>query len=134
MSEDYIKYEDTNSKSYTELKQMAANALTTTGAAFVWSYVVAQDDVITASQMQEIVNAVDVAYDALNLGCTTHYSGRQSSNYGYGAQNSSVNTSYLNSVNTTVQSSQHTSNLTAQNAAKNVTVNRTNYFVVYSSN
>lgn len=121
MADDLIMYTDTDNRSYTELKQLAIDALTITSQSFTWNYTVAQNDMITAAQMNEIINAVDKAYDATNTGCSSNDSGYNSSNLNYESGYYSANSSDLtsnNSTNDTVCSS----NLSAKHSTNYLTV------------
>lgn len=75
MEEIIISYEY-----YTQIKgNVIENALNHTGATFNWS-TVSQNSIITAAQILEIQNAVDVAHNAINTGCSSRNSSYQGSN------------------------------------------------------
>lgn len=130
---DKVKYTDTtNNLGYVELKGKAESALTTTGAPFIWNSVVTVGTKTYASHIQEIVNAINTAYDAINVGCSTNYSTQHGSKYGYSNSNTSVCTSNLSSVNSSANPSNLSSNLTAKNSTNNSTVHSSKNSSVYS--
>ena len=119
---DKLNYTDTNGKSYTELKQKAIAALTTTSSSFTWNEIVNVGTKYKSSQINEIMSALDTAYDNVYLGCTNNYTSMKSSLYGYGS------CSYTCSAN---YSSDHTGNYTSHQS--NYTSCSSNYLTVYYS-
>lgn len=65
---------------YSAAKAAAISALTETGKSFSWTQVVVQGVTdITVAQIEEIQNAIDLAYDAINTGCSSNCSTHNSS-------------------------------------------------------
>lgn len=118
---DKILYTGVDGNSYVELKGKAQSALSTTGASFTWVSSVSSGVKAQATQIQEIVGAIDTAYDAINLGCSSKYSTRNTAQYGYTNSNTSVCTSNLSSVNSSADPSNKSSNLSALYSTKNTT-------------
>ena len=121
MAGDLIMHSGTDNKSYTELKQLANDALTYTGKSFVWQYSVNQYDFVTAAQMNEIISAVNTAYSGVNTGCSTDDSTYNSSNLGYESGYYSANSSDL-ITNNSAKDTVCTSNLSAKNSVNYISV------------
>lgn len=72
----------TTNLGYTQLKKAAQEVLDLTGTSFTWEQSVGQGSVITADQINEIIDAIDAAHNNVNTGCV--------------AVNSTENISYCN--------------------------------------
>lgn len=118
-----VQYSGTNGISYKEVREKVDAALTKVGKTFEWHTEEPQQfDLITAQQIQDLIDAADVAYTAYANNCSSKYGSNRSANDGYGSGNSSVYSSYLSTVYSGVNSGYCGSNLSAKHASKNVTV------------
>lgn len=69
-----LRYQGTDGKSYTEMKEKANRALTTVGRSWSWKSNVYAGSPALASHMEEIMTAIDYAYDGVASGCNSRNS------------------------------------------------------------
>jgi len=74
--------EQTNKSKLDALKADVDNALTTTGASFTWTeWPISVGEAINDADILELRSALDVAYDNLDIGCSTYHSTVYSATY-----------------------------------------------------
>lgn len=82
---------------YVSTKDSVTTLLSNMSVGFNWS-TVSQNSIITAAQILEIQNAVDVAHNAINTGCSSRNSSHQGSNHNHcGAHKGPGNVTYNSS-------------------------------------
>ena len=118
----------TTNLGYTQLKKAAQEVLDLTGTSFTWNQSVGQYSIITADQVNEIINAVDAAYGNMNTGCNavnaaeneSHCNHEESGNSTHCASNkSSVKGNHNSSVNPSANSSAKSGKNTGVNSSYN---------------
>ena len=118
-----VQYSGTNGISYREVRDKVNAALSKVGKTFEWHTSEPQQfDLITAQQIQDLIDAADTAYVAYANNCSSKNGANRTANDGYSAGNSSVYTSNLSTVYSGVNSGYCSSNLSALYSTKNVTV------------
>lgn len=117
-----VQYSGSNGISYKEVRDKVEAALTKVNKTFEWSTEEPkQFDLITAQQVQDLIDAADMAYTAYANNCSSKYGANRNANDNYGSGNTSVYSSYLSTVYSGVNSGHNKQNLSANRSSKNVT-------------
>lgn len=118
-----VEYSGTNGISYKEVRDKVDAALTKTNQTFAWTTEEPQQfDLITAQQIQDLIDAADLAYTAYANNCNSKNVTNRTANDSYGSGNTAVYSSFLSTVYSGVNTGYCSSNLTAKHSSKNVTV------------
>lgn len=116
-----VQYDGDNGISYKETRRAVEAALAKVNKTYQWTTnEPKQFDVITAQQIQDLLNAADVAYDAYASNCSSKYGSNCNANDGYGSGNATVYSSNLTTVYSGVNSGYNKSNLSAKCSSKNI--------------
>lgn len=106
----------TTNLGYSQIKKAAQEVLTLTGTSFTWDQSVSQGSVITSDQVNEIVRAVDAAYNNMNTGCNAV---NAAENISYCNHESSGDSSYCSSNKSSVKSNHNSSVCNSENSSAN---------------
>lgn len=116
-----VQYDGDNGISYKETRRAVEAALAKVNKTYQWTTTEPkQFDVITAQQIQDLLNAADVAYNAYASNCSSKYGSNRNANDGYGSGNATVYSSNLTTVYSGVNSGYNSSNLSAKCSSKNI--------------